>query len=170
MDEVTARISFKVGGLEVDCEGREEFLKDGLVNLMAELIELCKENYEILSTLSPEELIIDRSAPIEPQNQRNMIEDSTNTIATKMDVKTEPELVIAAATHLTLVLKKQTFTRADILSQMKSAKTYYKKSYGGGNLTQALNGLVKNNHLNLVSDGTYALSANELKRVEGKLA
>ena len=68
-----------------------------------------------------------------------------------------------------LVKKKDTFTRKEIIGEMKSATTYYKKSMLA-NLSKSLDTLVRAQRLNQAAKGVYALSAPEMKVLETKLA
>lgn len=96
---------------------------------------------------------------------------STNTIATAMNAKSGPDLVISAAAHLHFAQGKQTFTRQEITSSMRSAPAYFKSSYLN-NLSKYLTVLTKADRLRLVSTEMYALSnkeRQELTRVLGNL-
>jgi len=76
---------------------------------------------------------------------------------------------MAAAAHLTFAAKKDTFSRKEILTEMKDATTYYNANMSS-NLGKALDTLVKAKRLNQVKVGVYALSASERSTLEAKLA
>ena len=86
---------------------------------------------ELLNTLTPEleDMPEEESdvleAPVDPTKQK--LQMTTNTIAAKLDVKTGTDLALAACAHLALVKGADTFTRANILGEMKLASNYYKK-------------------------------------------
>jgi hypothetical protein len=79
------------------------------------------------------------------------------TIAAKLAANTGPKLLMAAAAHLGLVAKKETFTRDEILEQMKSATGYYKSTYVG-NLTKSVGTAIKDGNLSEHSKNVYALT------------
>lgn len=166
MTENVAKIRLRIGQIEVEYEGESSFLKDDLVNLLSETIGLYKENDSIISTLE--------SPPIaengqQESKQNNILDFSTNTVAAKLGVKKGPELVIAAAAHLTFVKNKNKFTRKDLLDEMKEATTYYKTSHSA-NLSKSIDTLVKNQRFHQNGRDTYALSATEKNSLEAKLA
>ena len=92
---------------------------------------------------------------------------TTNTIAGRLDVKTGPDLVLAACAHLCFVKGADTFERKNILAEMQSASNYYKKTYSS-NLSKYLSKLVKDGKLIERSKEVYALSAGTKQEVEGK--
>jgi hypothetical protein len=96
------------------------------------------------------------------------LEATTGSIAAKLDCKSGPELVMAAAARLTFVLQTATFARQKIIDEMKTASAYYKSTYVS-NLSSSLNNLVKDGKLNEPSQGNYALTATSLKDLEQRL-
>jgi hypothetical protein len=94
---------------------------------------------------------------------------STNTIASLTDASTGSDLVMAAMAHITLVQRKDTATRREVLDEMRAAKTFYKDSYSG-NLSAYLDTLAKGKRLNLVAKETYALPNAERQNFERLIA
>ncbi|MFG6532124.1 MULTISPECIES: hypothetical protein [unclassified Sulfitobacter] len=86
-----------------------------------------------------------------------------------MDAKTGPELVISALAQLELVQGKASSTRTEILAEMKSATTYYNQTMRS-NMTKSLARLTSAKRINQIAKDTYALSANERKQLEAKVA
>ena len=84
---------------------------------------------------------------------------TTNTIASKLSVKTGNDLVIAACAHLTFVKGADTFTRSNILAEMKLASNYYKATMRK-NLSNILKTLINQNKLLETAKDTYALEAS----------
>ena len=165
LSDDTAKIRLKIGQLEVEYEGRASFLQDGLFNLMEKMVGFYAEHKaSILAAPLPAQ-----TNGAGPTGSLGELGHSTNTIAGHLDVKTGPGLVIAAAAHLGLVEKKNTFTRQEINDEMKSATTYYKESMSG-NLSKSLDTLVRDKRLNQTAKGVYALSATEKKALGTKLA
>jgi len=163
MSNGTAKIRLKIGGLEIEYEGKESFLKDELFNTIKKALSIYAENKDVI--------------PAEPAAQSGAgaaarpggFDHSTNTIAAHLGVSTGPELAMAAAAHLALVKCKDKFARKEINDEMKGATTYYKTSMSA-NLSKSLDTLVKSKRLNQVAKGNYALSASEKKSLEAKLA
>ena len=161
MNEDKAKFLLKFGRLEVEYEGNESFLINDLSNLMNKMVSFCKEHSatQLIDTSSISKEDVDST-------DNDKIHDySTTTIATRMNVTNAPELALAASAHLTIVKSQQPYTRADILTEMKGATSYYKKSMAS-NLNKNLESLVKNKRLNQTTKGTYALTANEKERIE----
>jgi hypothetical protein len=102
------------------------------------------------------------------KGEHGKLQLSTTSIATKLSCTSGPELVIAAATHLTLCKKNEVFSRKQLLDDMKTASGFYRSTYRD-NLTKYLKTLLKDK-LNERSTGQYALSASARKELESNLA
>lgn len=165
MNENRAKIALKIGHLEVEYEGSETFLKEDIFRLMEKVVGFQAKHSTALSAAPPQATTKNEDSTV-GQSEINM---STSTIATRLNAKSGPELAIAAAAHLALVQKKEKFSRDDIHENMKAAPSYYKKNMSK-NLTTLLQSLVKSERLNQISDGHYALSAPERKKMENNLA
>jgi|SRR5579871_2731915 len=157
---MTSKIRVRMGDLEVEYEGEPAFLKDGLLKLIQSVSE-------IRGTAPPDPAGVE-AGETKPHTP-GKITGSVNTLASRMGVKKGPELVLAALAHEELVLGKSTTTRKHLIAQMKGATTYCRGSYIG-NLTSALNGLLRTRAINEPSAGTYALSEKTKKALEAKLA
>lgn len=157
-----SKIKLKVGSVEVEFEGSEDYIKDELPNLV-----------ELLCNNSPdengeEEQNTEDVLPPSGDKSKQKIEMTTNAIAAKVNADSGADLVIAACAHLYLVKGHETFTRKNILAEMQTASNYYTKSRGK-NLSKSLKLLQKDEKLIERSTDTYALSAGEKKRVESML-
>ena len=151
-----SRIHIRVGDIEIEFEGSEEFIKDQIPEILQDIAEIRT------TPLSQDAGEIDEL----PQEERKKFADlSTTTIARKIDVKTGKELVIAASAYLTFVENKPAFHRREILEAMKSATSYYQRNYSK-NLSRYLQQLVRDGSLNVTASGTYALSATARKDLE----
>jgi len=155
-----SKIKIKLGAIEVDYEGSETFLKGDLPQLLAAVSDLYSKSKSALESTASETLPVDTAS--QPNVQQKKIEATTGSLAAKLNVKSGPELVLAAAARLTFVLDLPTFSRQKLIDEMKTATAYYKASYLS-NLTQLLNNLVKDGKLNEPSQGNYALTAPSLK-------
>ena len=155
--EMESKIRIKLGAIEVEFEGSEQFLKKELPDLIKTVSELYKGS----------------NLPAEADNSLvsgapPKIELSTGSIATKLGCKSGGDLALAAAAHLTFAKKTPVFKRKILLSEMKTASAFYKASYSG-NLTKILNQLLKSK-FNEPSSGSYALTAETKEKLGGILA
>lgn len=158
-----SKIHIKVGNLEIDFEGEEDFIKKDLLGLLEKITGLFKKEDFIQLLETKEEKSIGK------QKVGTRFKLSTNAIARKLGAKTGPDLTLAACAHLSLVEKKETFSRNEILSDMKKATSYYKKSYGN-NLTKYLDSVSNSGKLIERGEKEWALSDNAIRELEEKLA
>src|SRR5215469_11629954 len=99
----TSKLRIKIGEVEIDIEATEEFLKAEVPILLKAAMDLAKV------------------APARPPDRKKSSSDessplgTTKTIAAKLGGNTGPKLLLAAVAHLTLVAKKETFTRDEVL-------------------------------------------------------
>jgi hypothetical protein len=153
-----SKIRIKLGPIEVEYEGSEAFLKQELPALIKTVTELSKSA----------EVVIREEDNSSGSNAAN-IQLSTSTIAAKLLCSSGPDLITAAAAHLTLVKKNKTFSRQQILDEMKTATGYFKPTYRD-NLSSSLQRLLKNDILNEPSTGIYSLTESERKKLESQFA
>jgi hypothetical protein len=162
-----AKIKIKVGDVEIDYEGDAAFLKEGLLAVCQELSKL---NEHIPAPRTPQHH--------KPQDDRGggktVGKHSTMDIANALGAQTGPDLVMVAAAYLHFTEGKPEFTRAEILTAMKTATGYWHENYAG-NLTSSLKTLTRAStknpaKLRVVKDDTYSLPAKESKRLGDELA
>jgi hypothetical protein len=162
--KVESKIRIKMGSTEVEYEGSETFLKEELLSLLSELLRLQKENANITGSQF--------NLPNSGSNisgSQGSIQGTTKTIAAKLACNSGPDLVIAAAAHLTFVAGSHTFSRQNILDEMKTASGHYKKNFSN-NLTSYLQNLVKADKLFESAKDAYSLSDTSKRELEAKLA
>ena len=94
---------------------------------------------------------------------------TTNTIASRLGAKKGNDIVIAACAHLSLAKGADTFTRSNILAEMKLATNYYKQTMSK-NLSNSLKTLVNQNKLLETATDTYALEASTKAQLEAQLS
>ncbi|KGI78839.1 hypothetical protein [Oleiagrimonas soli] len=162
---MNSKIRIKMGAIEVEYEGSEEFLKKELPELLRGVLELHRESGESVND--------DRGQGESGDNMGREVEKesftgTTNTVAAKLSASSGTDLIVAAASRITLVLGKDKISRAELLKEMQDASSYYKKSYSA-NLTKYLKQLVQADRLREIAKDTYSLSASELRKVKGKL-
>ena len=165
MNADTTRIRFKIGRLEVECEGSESFLKDDLSDLLDKLNSCFKEIGETPDPDPPSDL----GESTGPTYSSRQIDVSTATIASRLDAKSAADLAIAASAYLVLVNGKASFSRAELLDTMKTATAYYKPTMSS-NLSSTLNSLVRARRLNETASRVYALTPSERETMENLLA
>lgn len=153
------KIRLKIGPIEVEYEGSEQFIKQELLDMISSVIQIYKSS-EILEVT---QVVTD-----EPFVEKKDLVLSTGSIASKLSCNNGSDLIIATAAHLTFVAEKSKFSRKEIIQEMQTSTAYYKKSYLG-NLTQNLNSLIKSGKLNEPSTGHYSLPAKILSDLRKKL-
>jgi len=160
---MTSKIRIKLGAIEVEYEGSEQFLKDELPQLLTAVSELYAKSAALKET--PVGTVANAAQP----GGAAALQGTTGTIAAKLAVKQGPDLILAAAARMTFVLGKATFSRQEIADEIKTASAYYKKTYMN-NLSQYLNNLMKDGKLLEPSTGTYSLSATAQTDLKARLA
>lgn len=159
---MTSKVRIKAGNVEVEFEGSEDYMKDELPSLV-----------ELLYSLSPsgsasEEDRESESVEAPTDESKQKIQMTTNTIASKLSVKSGNDLALAACVHLTFVKGADTFTRSNILAEMKLASNYYKANMSK-NLSSSLKALVNQNKILETAKDTYALEATVKDQIGKKL-
>ena len=160
---VESKILIKVGMLEVNFEGSEEFIKNELLTMLGKVKDMF--SIEQVSQIPPPTQI----QPTYMPDTGAALKSNVKAMALKLNAKTGPDLVIAAAAHLTFVEGCEEFSRKQILANMKKAKGIYKNSFGS-NLGQALNILVKNGKLNSTGTDSYTLPQEVREELKIQLA
>lgn len=160
----TSKIKIKLGSVEIEYEGSDQFLKDELPALLVAVSELYKNSGHLMSTNN-----IVSSNEISGSVTEQKIQGTTATLAAKLGGGSGPELAICAAARLTFVLAKDKFHRKELLAEMKTANSYYKSTYMS-NMSTLLSGLVKSGKFMEPSTDNYSLSADILKSIGTKLA
>ena len=109
-----SKIRIKVGQVEVEFEGSEAFLKKELLDIVAKVSEIHGVNGK-----SNDPAITRGDA-----RRSGAVNLSTASIAAKAGCSGGQDLVLAAAAQLTFSQDADTFTRQQVLGQMKSARAY----------------------------------------------
>lgn len=156
----TSKLRIKIGEVEIDIEATEGFLK-------AEVPVLLKAAMD-LAQIAPTKRKLDTDTRA-PSGDGPNLSGTTTTIAARLDAKTGPKLLLAAAAHLTFVAKKDTFTREEALEQMRSAVSYFNKNYVG-NLSKIIGGAIKDGNISENSKNVFALTAKARADLEPKIA
>lgn len=170
-----SRIYIKVGPIEVEYEGREEFLKSELQGLLSMISNTYKETGIKLDHKETTGILPlngeDHTSPDKsPAIMMETIQLTTSTIASRLGCKSGPDLVIAACTYLKFVRGLDSFNRQEIINEMRNTPSYFNKNYVK-NLTRAFKTLVKTQKMSEISKDKYALTAqycNELRPLLAK--
>ncbi|EGQ8107541.1 hypothetical protein CGH72_23070 [Vibrio parahaemolyticus] len=163
-----SKIKIKMGPIEIEYEGSEAFLKEELPALLSAVSDLYKESgvTEAVVNAEPDPAV---SVASTTEKTTGSLQATTGTIAARLGVKSGPELALAAAARLTLSLGIESFSRAQLLEEMKSASAYFKQTYNK-NLSGTLTRLLKDGKLFETAKNTYSLSASQRSSMEARLA
>jgi len=159
----TSKIRIRIGQVEIEYEGEHAYLNEDLPKLLETLVELRKK------AGGAEDRDNDADDTSDDKSSKKALTGSVAAIAAKIKAKQGPDLIIAAATKLTLVDKQVTFSRETLLTAMRSAPGYYKKSYAK-NLSISLQRLLTAGRMTESSTDNYALTANEVAVQEKAIA
>ena len=158
---MSSKLRIRIADVEIDYEESEQFLKQELPALLRTAMELHKA--------SGAKETDQGGSDAGEKEKRDVRRLTPGTIAARRKAKSGPELLLSAAAHLTFVVKKDTFSRQELLTDMKDATAYYKKSYSN-NLTKYLNNAVDEGKLQETAKNAYALSADVRSKLEQELA
>lgn len=155
---MSGKIRIKVGNVEVEYEGDFAFLREDLPTLLTKLSELPVARAS--------------GSSIGGSNAAAQLSaggaGTTGAIAGRLNCSEGADLVLAAGANLTLNKNKPTFSRKELLNEMKDAPTYYKETYSK-NLSFYLRGLVKSGKFNELGKDSYAVTEPELKSLASRL-
>jgi len=158
---LNSKLRIRIGEVEIDYEGTEEFLKQELPELLKTAMEL----HKAAGTAGP----TGDSVAGTTKDKQGTLSLTTGTIAARLEANSGRDLLLAAGLRLTLVSKRETFSRKELLAEMQRASSYYKKSYSG-NLTNYLNAAVDDGELSETATDSYALTAKTRSELETRLA
>lgn len=155
------KLHLKLGSVEVQYEGSEEFAETGIFPLIQQISELDLQDIVSASVAAaPGVALVDL-----PSQQDSQSKLSTSDFAVKLGSKSGTDLVMAAAAYLHHTAGMEEFRRADIMSAMKGARAFYRASYGS-NLSKSLESLTKSGRLLNPRPETYALAYPEVESTQ----
>lgn len=162
---MSSKLRIRIGEVEIEYEGTEEFLRQELPQLLKTAMELRKASGGSISGGTGKTGATGGSA-----GSSKVASLTTGSIAAKLGAKSGSDLLKAAAAHLALVKNEQDFSRPQLLREMQNATSYYKKSYSP-NLTKYIKtALQKDGFLSEIATNRYALTAGARADLEKKLA
>ena len=119
--DATVRIMF--GEIEIEYEGDAAFWKGELLGILKQLVELQKQNAPVVR-LSEDKGDAGKAGARAGAKTNH----STDTMATILGVESGSDLVVAAAAHLPFTKRKDTFTRQEIIDEMRTAPGRFKQN------------------------------------------
>jgi hypothetical protein len=155
-----SKISICCGGVSVEFDGTEEFIKQELIGLVSKVAEL------VSTTPSVGPLGDHANKLVSSKSGLNL---STKTIYSKLGEESGRGLAIAAAAYLTLVNGAETFSQLELRKTMKSATGIYDEVSHGSNLSKIVSKMIKDDLLQQTSSGQYSLAQNERDKIWQKL-
>lgn len=162
---MTSKIRIKMGAIEVEFEGSEEYIETNLLQLIEAIAGFQEKGDFGKEAFSPEVTV----PPTDyAQSTYQFSELSMIHIVSRLGLSTGTDLVLAACLKLHLEGIDK-FNRKQINEKMKEATGYYQRNYTR-NLTRYLDTLVKNKKLHSLSNSMYSLSASTKRELESKLA
>lgn len=166
-----SKIEVKIGEFSFSGQGSEAWLTEKL----EEIIDKAEALVQLSAKLSKPSAPVNQNAPsnvsqpslksFSPSEQL-----STNTIGARFGAKTCKELALCAIVHLHFFQNKESFSYDEIRNEMKTAKSFYKTSMSGSNLTSAIDGLVKDKKINECGSKQYALCASVVPELQAQIA
>lgn len=159
---MSSKIKLKIGPVEVECEGSEDFLKSELPELLKLALSIHKEHAAIPPAAE------ERADPKPKGTSGQTVQMSVKSVAAKLSASKGPEIIMAAVASLALMKGKEAFPRQEILDEMKLAAGYYKASMRG-NLSGSLKGLVDSGDLIEQSSEVYTIPPDKLAEIEARL-
>lgn len=157
------QFKISVGQIALEYEGDEAFFSKEVAAFVGVFLDKVG-TVTIAAPPSPE----GNGAAKAPSRNLNGQKHSTNTVAKLLDVKTGPDLILAAVAKKILVDGEETVSRQAIIAEMRGATSYYKRTYTS-NLSNYLDNLIKADSLRLISEGVYGLPAKMRDSLEPKL-
>lgn len=165
---MTTKLRVKLGSFELEYEGDAAFSKEALEELIQHIGDVVGTT--MLTDVGSEESEDEATQPHTPEGvSPTKVILHTNSIASKLGVKSASDLTLAAAARLQIYGDKQTVSRHELLSEMKSATSHFKANMVS-NFTKTLKVLVTSGKLNQITQNTYSLSSAARTEIEGKIA
>jgi hypothetical protein len=156
-------VKLTLGSLNLEYDGDETFFKDEI----ASFILAVAPHAGAVRGRQVEAEKTDPSAN-EQTSSKELPRHSTDTVAKLLNVKTGPDLIMAAVAKKILVDGDETVERSVITAEMKKASSYFKRTYQS-NLSNYLDTLTKADNLRLISENVYGLPAKMRETLEPKL-
>ena len=150
-------IEVKIGGTQINYQGPIDFLENGFVSVCERLI-----------SVSPS--LPDGSQPstTDRPNKSGLFEFTMKTMASKLDARSGPEMVLCAIAKHHFVDGNERVTVDQIRMSMKEVPARFKPSMSK-NLIAHLERMMKSGKVTEVSTGVYALTDGQIREIELRL-
>ena len=158
-----SKIRIKIGSVELEYEGSDDFLKEELPLLLDKLYALAPASAD--RGQSGSDFRDENDGVGSGVGASNSSVGTTSSIAADLQAKTGSDLALAAAIRLALGLGKSSFSRKELLTEMQSATSYYNKNMSS-NLSKMLTAMVKDKTVREVAKDTFSLSADKKREME----
>ena len=150
-----------LGHLTVEVDASRSFIRNDFLEVLRDLQEL--------AVAAPGTTLANvyAESPADSSGEPRL-DLTTGSIAAALNVRTGSELAVAAAAKLTLVDGRQRFSRRDLMAEMRTAGSYFKKTYSS-NFSNYLNTLLKERRLIESSAGVFALAEATRREIQQSL-
>ena len=159
---VPSKIKIKMGSFELEYESDEAISKQDVLEMVEKLSALLPKNALKLPKAEENGDQGDNSAGGQLKDM------STSTIAQRLKIDSGSGLAKAAMAKLIIFGKQRTVKSKELLTEMQTAKTYYKDTYSN-NLTTYLKTLVSEGTFLESGTDTYALSEAGIASIKSGL-
>lgn len=163
---MTAKVRIKAGPVEFEYEGETELGVADIKDLFSHIETL----FKVPVLAEPSDGHSYNPMPESPKEKGAgpTTKLHVNSIAAKLNAKSGPEVAVAAAASLQIMSGKQTFSRAELLAEMKKAPQYYNANMSK-NLSYIMKGLIGDKvHQN--GDDAFSLASETFEDLKKKLA
>lgn len=162
-EDQRAELDFSLKGLNVKCSASERFLSEDLTKLLEDILSLNLPDIPQDVVVAGYEYSTGKASGESQKPEGSKL--STTDFAARLGSRSGSDLVMAAAAHLHLTRGMEEFRRAEILTEMKGARAFYRASYGG-NLSKSLDMLTKSGRLLNPGSDTYTLAYQEVEKIK----
>jgi len=159
------RFRVKLGSVEVEYEGDQEFDKKKILGLVEDVVHI----YESSGKKSGGGLAVAQEGTGGETNKRTSIQLTTGNIAKKLGLGKGKDLFLAACAYLDFVAHEESFNKDAIVSQARTATSLFKASSHAKNSGAYIEKLVDGNKLNEIAKDTYAISDETKAELKAKL-
>ena len=153
---MSSKICVKFGELNIEFEGTEDFIKEGLLQFTKEALGLLKEEGSKKQHNTGGGDGFSEKQPSSNNNSSNQLDMSVASIMSKIGGDGGPDLALAAAAYLTFVSGQATFSRVELLAAMKTATSFYTDTMSS-NLSRTLDRLTKESKFVQKGNKNYAI-------------
>ena len=160
---VRLRVSF--ASMTVDLDASEHFVEYRLASVLGDLREVAADLPHIGKGGQLGGVPDGGGHGGEPAENLSV---TTATVAARLGSRTGSDLALAAAAKLALTDGRERFTRRDIMAEMRTAGSYFRKTYVS-NFSNYLGTLLKDRKLVESSTGVYSLEAATLDEIRRDL-